>query len=216
MKIKLWIKAFLLILGLSLMVAANAEEFIEEFDQNSFSSDWETVPPVNDHRQRIEDGFLSVTLEERSVENQDETLQCFLRPIAKGDWTTEARIIMDTPGDGYETGIIIWTNPDISHRWGIRCDGGKSNPKYYSCFMNFDDFKEERRYSPEINEKDITLRVIRIGTKLELQYWEEEQQDYTTYVLASYKFPINKVGVYLKQLGSPSVSIRYDYIKVIR
>lgn len=212
MEAKRWIVGCLLFLLVQLNIWARVE-IHEEFRDENLSIEWELTNDPSVRWMIDKEGFLSINFDvEETMRGKDEHF-FLLRPVGKGDWTMESRLII-AAGSGYETGLLVYTNEEISYRWGVRCFEGKSEPEYFDGLMSNEMEGWGRTQTAE--ESDITLRIIKIGSKLELQYWDDFEQDFIAYSWARYKQPITKIGVYANSQGVETVVILFDYFKLIR
>jgi hypothetical protein len=219
-----------LILGVLLLTSAfavtydiSAQEIIEGFDAPVLDDVWVwQADPAIMYSLDERKGFLKIKVPSGGpydIWSNDirDGLLLLRHDQGDADWTIETLMEIQSNGEGYQTGLVVWSNPYIMYFWGVKCQKGKQNITYSAEQLGISDLSLSKN-KVEIEDDWVTLRIEKFGKKLVLQYWDDNEESFITHRTVNFKFPVNAVGLMARTFSTNGTDLRLtvDYIKVIK
>lgn len=202
-----------------------AVDVVDDFDQATLDPlwTWNAHPAIN-YSLQIERGFLTVNIPgDRSYDlwsNDVHDGMLLLRhDQGSGDLIIETRLTIRPQGGGFQTGLVIWSNPYVMYFWTIRCERGKKNFRLVGEALGISDHDYKGKDSLYYIDEEVVLRINKFGKSLQLQYWNDQTDSFETVKTYVFKFPVNGVGLMARTFTGEkcaSLQMKYDYYKLIK
>jgi hypothetical protein len=200
-----------------------AEDINEGFDGSALDSEWTWNANSSIKYSLTEKkGFLSIDIpndQPYDIWSNDVHDGMLLLRHDQGnrDWAIETLIEIHSSGHGYQTGLVVWSNPYVMYFWGVKCQKGKHHITYSAEQMGISDNYSSKN-SIDVEDDWVTLRIEKFGKKLLLQYWNEDDDSFVTYQTVNFKFPVNGIGLMARTFitSENELRIAVDYFKLIK
>ena len=201
-----------------------AMDVVDEFEEPVLNEAWTwSAHPAITYSLTLNGGCLSVDIpDDRPYDiwsnNVYDGMLLLRHDQGEGDWLAETRFRVKARGDGFQVGLVVWSNPYAMYFWTLERGVNKKNFKLSGEPLGITDFNSIKKSQGIDIDNEVVLRVEKIHKTLQLQYWDAETQTFETYETYNFKFPVNGVGLAARTFSPKGarLNITFDYFKLVK